>query len=72
MIARKASVKLADQAEELEDEVDSYLRTHSVRELTSTEKAFKTIEAFIGKAQQELGNGYAYLDDVTHADWQRE
>jgi len=71
LIARKASVKLADQAEELEDEVDSYLRTHSVRELTSTEKAFKTVESFVGKAQQELGNGYAYLDDVTHSDWQR-
>jgi hypothetical protein len=43
-----------------------------VRELTSTEKAFKTVESFVGKAQQELGNGYAYLDDVTHSDWQRE
>ena len=72
LIARKAGSKLADQAEELEDEVDAYLRTHVVREVTSTEKAFKTVESFVGKAQDELGMGYAYLDDVTHADWQRK
>lgn len=44
LIARKASVKLGDRAEEIEDEVDAYLRTHTVREVASAEKAFKTVQ----------------------------
>lgn len=72
LIARRARSKLSEQAEDLEDELDSYLRTHNVREVTSVEKAFATISNFIGKAQDELGTGYAWLDDVTHEDWKRE
>jgi len=71
LIARKAIVKMADAADEFEDEVDAYARTHNVRELTSVEKAFKTIQTFVGKAQEELGNGYAWLDDVSPKDWTR-
>lgn len=68
---RKARSKLVDQAEELEDEIDSYARTHHVRELTSVEKAFKTIQNFVAEAQAKLGQGYTWLDNVTAEDWKR-
>lgn len=71
LVARKARSKLADQADELEDELDSYARTHHVRELTSVEKAFKTIQNFVAEAQSKLGQGYTWLDDVTADDWKR-
>lgn len=62
---------MADQADELDDEIDSYGRTHYVREITSVDKAFKTIQNFIGEAQAKLGGGYTWLDDVSADDWQR-
>ena len=71
LIARKAFGKLAEAAEELEDEIDAYQRTHNVREITSTEKAFKTIQTFIERAQEELGAGYAWLDNSTSEDSKR-
>lgn len=71
LMARKARSKLADQADELEDEIDSYARTHHVRELTSVEKAFKTIQNFVAEAQAKLGHGYTWLNDVSAEDWKR-
>lgn len=72
LIARKANIKLGDQAEELEDEIDAYLRMHTTREVTSTNRAFKNVEQLVIKAQEELGVQYGKLIDLSADDWKRE
>ncbi|KAI5478945.1 putative transcription factor hoxa13 [Pseudohyphozyma bogoriensis] len=70
-IARKAVAKVHKMVEDGLEEANAYRAALSSKEWTAVQKATDALTTLVGKAQEELGFGWTWLDDVTHKDWTR-
>lgn len=53
-------------------EVEQFRQELEQQEIMAVERASTTVKTLVSTAQEQLGFGWTWLDDVTHADWQRE
>ncbi|GAA6064561.1 hypothetical protein JCM10212_006207 [Sporobolomyces blumeae] len=70
-LSEKAKVKVQKMRKEVEKEIEQYRVGLRAKEAKAVDEAKNSITALVGKAQEELGFGWTWLDDVTHKDWQR-
>lgn len=71
-LAAKASARVQRKAQAIKDEVAEYRSTLEAKEVAAVEQAKVAITDLVEKAQNELGQGWTWLDGVTAKDWQRE
>lgn len=71
-LAAKALSKVEKLAAVAKGEVDAYRLALGARETRAVEKATEALSTLVAKAQEELGYGWTWLDDVKYSDWQRE
>lgn len=71
-LAAKATAKVRKMAADALAEVADYRQSFETKEASAVELATEAMTALVGKAQEELSFGWTWLDDVRHADWQRE
>lgn len=71
-LAKKASAKVNKMREEILGEVEAYKVTLEGKEAEAVTKASEALSDLVAKAQEELGFGWTWLDDVRHSDWARK
>ncbi|GAA5933436.1 uncharacterized protein JCM15063_001313 [Sporobolomyces koalae] len=67
----QARVKVDAMKVKIEEEMRQYRAGLVTREEKAVDEAKKSVSTLVAKAQEELGFGWTWLDDVTHKDWQR-
>ncbi|GAA5834583.1 hypothetical protein JCM3766R1_003604 [Sporobolomyces carnicolor] len=70
-LSEKARLRVEKMKSKVEAELEQYRLDMKLKEEAAVEEATKSVTALVAKAQEELGFGWTWLDDVTHKDWQR-
>ncbi|GAA5960833.1 hypothetical protein JCM3765_000832 [Sporobolomyces pararoseus] len=70
-LSQKAQIRVEKMKSKVEEEIEQYRLNLKLKEEGAVEEAKKSISSLVEKAQEELGFGWTWLDDVTHKDWQR-
>ncbi|GAA6019139.1 hypothetical protein JCM11491_002861 [Sporobolomyces phaffii] len=70
-LSEKAKVRVNKMKQKVEDEIEQYRRSLIVKEEAAVDEAKTSLTTLVSKAQEELGFGWTWLDDVKHRDWQR-
>ncbi|KAK4049527.1 hypothetical protein OIV83_004024 [Microbotryomycetes sp. JL201] len=71
LLGKQAIHKIRKLADNVILEVRAYRDQLDKRELRAASGASEALDALLAKAQEELGYGWTWLDDVSHKDWQR-
>ncbi|GAA5985721.1 hypothetical protein JCM5350_007469 [Sporobolomyces pararoseus] len=70
-LSQKAQLRVEKTKRKAEEEIEQYKLNLKLKEEDAVEEAKKSVSTLVEKAQEELGFGWTWLDDVTHKDWQR-
>ncbi|KAK4048843.1 hypothetical protein OIO90_005651 [Microbotryomycetes sp. JL221] len=70
-LGNKAVTKVKQMANNVVEEVATYRQRLDNSEHKAVERASEALDVLLAKAQEELGYGWTWLDDVSHKDWQR-
>ncbi|KAL0955163.1 hypothetical protein HGRIS_004071 [Hohenbuehelia grisea] len=70
-IMSKMEQKFGARVEQIEEIVNTWLASVREDEFAQVLQAEQQVKAIADQAQADLGLDYAWLDDVTYADWQR-
>ncbi|GAA5907536.1 uncharacterized protein JCM6883_001237 [Sporobolomyces salmoneus] len=70
-LSSKALRRVEKMKQKVDAEIEQYRLDLVSKEEAAVEEAKKSITTLVAKAQEELGFGWTWLDDVTHKDWQR-
>jgi hypothetical protein len=70
-ILEKIEWSFTRKSEKLNGDLGKWIAGWAERESAILKEATDAVEAFANKAQSDLLSDYAWLDDVTHRDWER-